>query len=56
MVFRPKSITFIDEMPKNQENGCPARISSKTLRKTDEFTGNEEETAATGFRRKTLGK
>ncbi len=41
---------------KKPENGCPARISSKTLRETDEFTGNEEETAATGFRRKTLGK
>ena len=56
MVFRPKSIMFIDEMPKNDKNGRPARISSKTLRKTDEFIRNDKGTAATGFRRKPLGK
>ena len=56
MVIRPKSISIIDEIQKILEISCPTRISLKTLRTTDEFTRSGTGTAATGFRRKPLGK
>ena len=56
MVIHPKSISIIDEIQKILEISCPTRISLKTLRKTDEFTRSGTGTAATGVRRKPLGK
>ena len=56
MSFRLKAISEIAEMHKIPEIDCPTRISSKTLRKTYEIARRKTGTAATGFRRKPLGK